>query len=195
MHPRLLAANQIFARTVIVLFLIAIPSGFARGAQDDASKPGPSVPRAPEPSKPPAASGAADVKPAAKTVYTNDSLPSSDSGFAGASLDQINNCDRNCFEQVRRMTRVASDSPSWRRDLLRGIDAVRKDAKWQQALRDLAAAHLSPQRGEDPGAEIRVADPANVTPGELTIDEKYDGKFKEAQTSLQTVYDRQRNVQ
>src|SRR5258708_16902764 len=155
--------------------------------QDAALKPAPSDNPAP----------ASDAKPPRprKKVYTNDNLPKANPGdFSGADFSEINNCDRNCFEQVRQLAHVFPGSnPTWKRDLLRALDTVRKDADWQKYLRDLYDVH---QRFCALGAEKRdeiayVADPANVTPREIAVADKYDAKFNHAQASLEQVSPRQ----
>jgi hypothetical protein len=159
--------------------------------QDAALKPAPSDNLAP----------VADAKPPKlhKKIYTNDNLPKANPGdFIGADFSEINNCDRNCFEQVRQLAHVLPGSNSnWKRDLLRALDTVRKDADWQKYLRDLYDVH---QRFCALGAEKRdelahVADPANVTPREIAVEDKYDSKFKQAQSSLEQVSARQHGLQ
>ena len=106
--------------------------------------------------------------------------------------------DRNCFEQVRQLAHVFPGSNSnWKRELLRALDTVRKDPDWQKYLRDLFDVH---QRFCALGAEKRdeiayVADPANVTPREIAVEDKYDAKFKQAQASLEQVSARQHGLQ
>src|ERR1700751_4320561 len=87
--------------------------------QDAALKPAPSD----NPSRPPAAADAKPPQPH-KKVYTNDNLPKANPGdFSGADFSEINNCDRNCFEQVRQLAHVFPGSnPNWKRDLLRALD-------------------------------------------------------------------------
>ncbi|HTA60285.1 MAG TPA: hypothetical protein VK805_19175 [Candidatus Baltobacteraceae bacterium] len=190
-----LLINTLFA------FLLAATLAFAAQnqgptptPQDAALKPAPSD----NPSQPPAG---ADAKPSnpRKKVYTNDNLPKANPGdFSGADFSEINNCDRNCFEQVRQLAHVFPGSnPNWKRDLLRALDTVRKDADWQKYLRDLYDVH---QRFCALGAEKRdeiayVADPANVTPREIAVEDKYDAKFKQAQSSLEQVSARQHGLQ
>jgi len=190
-----LLINTLFA------FLLAATLAFAAQnqgptptPQDAALKPAPSD----NPSQPPAG---ADAKPSnpRKKVYTNDNLPKANPGdFSGADFSEINNCDRNCFEQVRQLAHVFPGSnPNWKRDLLRALDTVRKDADWQKYLRDLYDVH---QRFCALGAEKRdeiayVADPANVTPREIAVEDKYDAKFKQAQSSLEQVSARHHGLQ
>jgi hypothetical protein len=174
--------------------IIAQSQSSAPTPQDAALKPAPSD----NPPQPPAAADAKPPKPH-KKVYTNDNLPKANPGdFSGADFSEINNCDRNCFEQVRQLAHVFPGSnPKWKRDLLRALDTVRKDADWQKYLRDLYDVH---QRFCALGAEKRdelayVADPANVTPREIAVEDKYDAKFKQAQSSLEQVSARQHGLQ
>jgi len=169
---------------------------FASTPQDAALKPAPSD----NPAQPPAA---ADAKPPSpkphKKVYTNDNLPKASPGdFSGADFSEINNCDRNCFEQVRQLAHVFPGSnPNWKRDLLRALDTVRKDADWQKYLRDLydVHQHFCALGSEKRDELAHVADPANVTPREIAVDDKYDAKFKQAQSSLEQVSARQHGLQ
>ena len=160
------------------------PKTPASGQLQPASHEGPQTPAA---------------KPAPKKVYTNENMPTAGhESPGGIDFGGINNCNRNCFEQVRQLTRVAPGAnPNWKRDLLSAIETVRKDTDWQQYLREIYDLHLRfCKLGEEKREELaKVADPNNVTPRELTVDEKYDLKFKKAQSDLETVYSRQRSVQ
>lgn len=131
-------------------------------------------------------------------VYTNENLPSASGDSGAMDFSTINACDRRCFEQVRTLAHVSpAANPNWKRDLLRALDPVRMDPEWQQYLRDIYEAHLRfCQIGEEKRDELaRVADPNNVTPGELNVDDKYDAKFRKAQASLETLSLRQRPLQ
>lgn len=131
-------------------------------------------------------------------LYTNDNLPTASGDFDGSDFSAINDCDRNCFEQVRQLAHVMPGSdPNWKRDVLRSLDPVRQNPEWQQYLRDLYDQHLRfCGIGEEKREELaRVADPNNVTARELNVDEKYDAKFRKAQSDLQALYLRQRPLQ
>jgi hypothetical protein len=111
---------------------------------------------------------------------------------------EVNDCDRYCFENVRQMARVPTGSnPNWKRDLLQAIDRVRSDAEWQSYLRALYDVHMKfCQLGDEKREELdRYADPHNVTPREIAIDDKYDAKFKGVQVTLHTLYYRQAELQ
>lgn len=183
----------------------AIPVGpdslaeLQRQQQQDA-KPAPAE-------KPPAdaaqqapATPAAPAKPAdkPKKVITNDDLKSyGDGGSTGGFLTgfgPINDCNKSCFDQVRMFARVdAAENPNWKREALDGIDWVRRDTEWQRYLRDVYDVRRKGcQLASDKMQELaRFADPRNVTPQEIAIDEKYDGKIKAAQAELETVRARQ----
>ena len=148
-----------------------------------------------QPSQQPAAKPA----PKPKKVITNDDLTSGRVGaFSTADFSEVNDCDRICFEQVRQLARVSPASdPNWKRDVLQAIDTVRKDDEWQKHLRDLYAVHLKfCEYGAEKREELaKNADPRNVTPKEIAIDEKYDAKFKQAQAELQKLYEQQGAIQ
>jgi len=196
MRSKLLIATLFTAVFAGLSSLDAQSQNPAPTPQDAALKPAPAGNPATNPAQPAAAP---DTKPSKshKTIYTNDNLPKA-GDFSGADFGEINNCDRNCFEQVRQLAHVNPGSnPNWKRDLLRALDTVRKDPDWQKYLRDLYDVHL---RFCALGAEKRdelahVADPANVTPRELAVEDKYDVKFRQAQASLEAVSARQRGLQ
>jgi hypothetical protein len=137
--------------------------------------------------------------PKTKKVITNDDLkPARAGGFSGADFNEINDCDRRCFDQVRELAHVApASNPNWKHGLLGAVDTVRKDAEWQGYLRSLYNVHLRfCQFGAEKRDELaKNSDPRNVTPQEIAIDEKYDAKFKQAQAELQNLYSRQSDLQ
>jgi hypothetical protein len=174
----------------------------AQQPQADAKQP-PSDEQQPGAPPPVAALPAPQAKPARKPkkVITDDDLNGSSgvgASFSRQDLSQINDCDRNCFEQVRKLAGVTpSLSPNWRRPLLQAIDEVRREAAWQKYLLDLYDVHVKfCAVGDEKREELsRYADPHNVTPREVSIEEKYDTKFKEMQSELQLVYERQGPLQ
>jgi len=183
------------------LFPQAPPTILAAWQQPQDPKPAPPEKQPPQASQPPTATPA---KPAdkPKKVITNDDLKTSAGGgsfaFSTGDFSQINNCDRNCFEQVRQLARVyPGANPNWKRDLLQAIDLVRKDSEWQKYLHDLYDMRLRfCQLGDEKRDELaKYADPNNVTPREIAIDDKYDAKFKEAQAALQTLTGNQAALQ
>ena len=138
------------------------------------------------------------AKPAAKPkkVITNDDLAGSGGGFGFSSADfsQINECDRSCFLNLQQSIRIdPAQNPHWRRDVLRGIDLVRKDAAWQGILHDVYELRLKicDLQAEKQEELAKSADPNNVTPREVDIEEKYEVKFRELQAQLNAVRGRQ----
>jgi len=137
----------------------------------------------------PAASAKPSDKP--KKVITNDDLKSSGSSYGGnfaTPFGQINDCDSTCFDAVRSWTRASgTENQNWRRDELEAIDRVRGDPEWQRYLRDIYEAQRKVcQVTNDRRDELfKFANPRNVTPEEIAIDEKYDPKMKAAQAELE----------
>jgi hypothetical protein len=84
-----------------------------------------------------------------KTVpcsITNDHMKSSPfAGFGGlfyTNSGSINDCDANCFDQVRLFAQVNADQNSdWRRDVLKQLELVRSDGEWQAYLHELYDVH------------------------------------------------------
>jgi hypothetical protein len=161
----------------------------------------PQQPAANSPTQAPAADANQPQEPAKPApnrthhVITNDELAGKGDvfGVAGAEIDisNINDCDRNCFDRVRTGAPGLADAAGqWKRDLLRGIDKVTADAKWQAALYEIARAkgrfcQLGREKNE---ALANNANPRNVTEQELSIDEEFDRKFKAAQQDLNAAY-------
>src|SRR5690242_9380707 len=95
-------------RLLIAAFFASLPAWApVLNAQSQASAPAPQdAALKPAPSDNPASTPTPDAKPPKphKKVYTNDNLPKANPGdFSGADFSEINNCDRNCFEQVRQL--------------------------------------------------------------------------------------------
>lgn len=175
--------------------LPSVPGHVAARFAQEPTPQSPSATDKPDSGQQPTAPATPAAKPAAppKHVYTNDDMRGGgDSG--GLDFSQINDCDRACFDQVRQLAHVvATPGSNWKRDLLQAIDQVRKDAEWQGYLRELYNLHLKfCALGDEKRAELnRVADPHNVTAPEISVDEKYDAKFKQLQLSLQSLTSRQ----
>ena len=137
-----------------------------------------------------------------KKVITNDDIKSSPfSSFGGlfyTSTGSINDCDANCFDQVRMMAQVnPGKNPNWRTDVLRQLDLVRSDAEWQAYLHELYDAHRAIcQLTFDKQDELRRSgNNRNLGPQEIAITDKYDEKMKAAQAELSAVVARQSTLQ
>ena len=138
-------------------------------------------------------------KPATKPrkIYTNDDMKGSGEDYSGSmppGMDQINDCNTNCFEQIRAYSQIDTNAnPNWRHDALSAVELVRSDAEWQRFLRDFYSAQyrlclLNSDRRVD---MARTSDPHNVTPQEIAVAEKYDVKQKQVQAELQALRNRQ----
>jgi hypothetical protein len=143
---------------------------------------------------------ASAVKP--KKVITNDDIKSSPfAGFGGlfyTNSGSINDCDANCFDQVRMFAQVnAEKNSNWRRDVLKQLELVRSDGEWQAYLHELYDAHNRVcQLTFDKGDELRRSgNTRNLGPQEIAITEKYDQKMKAAQAELSQVFGRQTALQ
>lgn len=124
-------------------------------------------------------------------VITNEDIQAQRDLIASANSDvdigNINDCDRTCFEMVRGQSGYwLVQNTDWKRDLLRGIEQVSGDPKWQAALFHIARvkAHFCDLSQDKNDALANVADPRKMTEDEISIDEQYDRKFKAAQAEL-----------
>jgi hypothetical protein len=144
-------------------------------------------------------------KPATKPrhVITNDDIkPSPYSGFGGLfymSVGSINDCDASCFDQVRVMAMVGSETnPNWRREVLRQLDLVRSDGEWQAYLHELYGAHNKLcQLTFDKQDELRRSGGSfrNLGPQQIAITERYDEETKAAQDDLSARVERRPQIQ
>ena len=142
---------------------------------------------------------------AAASIYviTNDDIkPSPYSSFGGLfymSTGSINDCDAGCFDQVRAMAMVNSETnPNWRRDVLRQLDLVRSDGEWQAYLHDVYRAHNKVcQSTFDKQDELRKSGGSfrNLGPQQIAITEKYDEQAKAAQDEVSAQVARQQQIQ
>jgi hypothetical protein len=152
-----------------------------------------------------ASTTAATGKPASKPrhVITNDDIKSSPySSFGGLfymSTGSINDCDAGCFDQVRAMAMVNSETnPNWRREVLRQLDLVRSDGEWQAYLHNVYRAHNKVcQFTFDKQDELRRSGASfrNLGPQQIAITEKYDQQTKAAQDELSAQVARQQHIQ
>jgi hypothetical protein len=188
---------------LLALTVSLAASAVSSRAQEQPATPAANPDKTPQPNASPAAQPPAPnanqpsdkAGPPGPHVITNDDLQSKNDMFGGPTaeidISGINDCDRNCFESVRRgAPNLADPGGQWKHDLLHAIDKVTADAKWQGALAGLARAkgrfcELSREKNE---ALANNADPKNVTEQELSIDEEYDRKFKAAQTELNAAF-------
>jgi hypothetical protein len=152
-----------------------------------------------DPVKPVATNPDTPPKPSAKPhrVFTNDDIDARPRDFtvSGARdiLQQLNNCDRTCFDQVaQRGGMTGAAGPRWKLALLEAVDAVKADSTWQGILGEMIgvqvnACELQTQKTAD---IQKVSDPRSVTPEELAIDRQYEPKFREIRARLNAALDR-----
>jgi len=171
----------------------------AEGQQQDGKRAPADKPAADSAEQVPATAADAAKPPAKpKRVITNDDIKSSPyAGFGGlfyTNSGSINDCDANCFNQVRVFAQVdAERNPNWRRDVLQQLDLVRSDSEWQAYLHDLYDAHGKVcQVTFDKTDEMRTSGTTrNLGPQEIAIAEKYDAQMKAAQGELSAAVARQ----
>ncbi|MGO9841795.1 MAG: hypothetical protein ACLPZF_11470 [Candidatus Acidiferrales bacterium] len=131
----------------------------------------------------------------AKKVITNDDIKSSPFASYGGlfyfNTGSINDCDANCFDQVRLFANQfdVEKNPNWRREVLQQIESVRSDSEWQAYLHQLYDAHNAVCHVTfDKQDEMRrFGNSRNMGPQEIDITEKYDSKMKTAQEQLAAV--------
>jgi hypothetical protein len=184
-------------------FLPAFPASLAAQEQQQDQKPPADKTTADGAAQ--ASTTAATGKPASKPrhVITNDDIkPSPYSSFGGLfymSAGSINDCDAGCFDQVRAMGMVNSETnPNWRREVLRQLALVRSDGEWQAYLHDVYRAHNKVcQLTFDKQDELRRSGGSfrNLGPQQIAITEKYDEQTKAAQDDLSAQVARQQQIQ
>lgn len=151
------------------------------------------------PAKPAAAIPDAPVKPPARPhkVFTNDDIDARPHyislGNSRELLQQLNTCDRACFDQVaQRVGLNGGYSARWKLALLEAVEAVKGDAAWQGILGELIGVqNLACETQARKTEDIRkYADPRSVTPGELAVEREYEPKFREIHNRLSAALDR-----
>jgi hypothetical protein len=139
------------------------------------------------------------AKPPAKPhkVYTNEDIDARphDITIEGSRdiLQQLNTCDRTCFDQVAQRAGLNGGSgPRWKLVLLDAIEAVKADAVWQGILGEILgvqglACETQVRKTED---LRKYADARNITPSELAVEREYEPKFREIHNRLNAALDR-----
>jgi hypothetical protein len=189
-----------------IVYLTAGLSAFAQSPDPPSASPqtspapascSPNCPRAP--AKPATANPDSPAKPPAKLrkVYTNEDMDARphDITIEGTRdiLQQLNTCDRTCFDQVaQRAGANGAYSPRWKLALLDAIEVVRADATWQGNLGEILgvqglACETQVRKTED---LRKYADSRNITPSELAVERQYEPKFREIHNRLNAALDR-----
>ena len=151
-------------------------------------QPAPATPAPPSNAAPTNPAQTTPAKPAPKRhrVLTNDDLESRahEASFNGGRelLDEVNTCDRNCFDQVARTLGGSySLDVHWKQALLNAVDKAKEDLPWQALLGEMISVQaqsceLQMKKKQDID---RLADPRTVTHKELLVDREYEPKFRE----------------
>ena len=187
-------------------FLAAGPCALAQSPDPAGASPGSSpaparctsnCPQAP--AKPATSNPDSQAKPPAKPhkVYTNEDIDARphDITIEGTRdiLQQLNVCDRTCFDQVAQRAGLNGGSgPRWKLALLDAIEAVRVDAAWQGILGEIIGVQgLACETQAKKTQDIqRFADARNITPSELAVEREYEPKFRDIQNRLKAALDR-----
>ena len=93
----------------------------------------------------------------------------------GRNSGSINECEADCFDQVRAFAQVdAEKNPNWRRDVLQQLELVRSDSEWQAYLHHWYVAHRKVcQVTFDKTVGMRMSgNTGNLGPQEIAITEK-----------------------
>jgi hypothetical protein len=151
------------------------------------------------PAKPATMTPDSPAKPPAKPhkVFTNDDIDARphDVTIQGGRdiLQQLNTCDRTCFDQVAQRAGVNGGyTARWKLALLDAIEAVKRDADWQGNLGEILgiqgqACETQVRKTED---LRKYADSRNITPSELAVERQYEPKFREIRARLNAALDR-----
>jgi len=172
----------------------------AGASPQNSPAPGPCRENCPQtPTKPPAAKPDSPDKSTAKPhkVLTNDDIDARphDIAMEGTRdlLQQLNTCDRACFDQVAQRAGLNGGAgPRWKLALLEAIDAVKADSTWQGNLGEIIgvqglACETQAKKTDD---LRRYADSRNITPNELAVEREYEPKLREIHNRLNAALDR-----
>ena len=162
--------------------------------------PAPCTPNCPQtPTKPATVAPDALAKPPAKPhkVITNDDIDARPHHITIEGtrdiLQQLNTCDRTCFDQVAQRASLNGNSgPGWKLALLDAIEAVKADSTWQGILGEIIGVQaLACETQAKKTQDIqRYADARNITPSELAVEREYEPKFREIRNRLNAALDR-----
>jgi len=196
-------------RHILAFILVFSVAGLSATAQSPApsgsspqrsATPAPCTANCPQaPAKPATANPDSPAKPSAKPrkVYTNEDIDARphDITIEGTRdiLQQLNACDRTCFDQVAQRAGLnGSSGPRWKLALLDAIEAVKADAAWQGILGEIIGVQgLACETQAKKTQDIqRFADARNITPSELAVEREYEPKFRDIQNRLKAALDR-----
>lgn len=192
-------------RHILALAIFFLTTGLAAVAQStdptsatpppqSGPTPAPCTANCPQtPAKPASATPDSPAKPPAKPhkVLTNDDIDSRphDISVTGGRdiLQQLNTCDRTCFDQVaQRVGTSGAYSAKGKLALLDSVETVKRDMAWQETLGEILgtqsqACETQVRKTED---LRKYADPRNITPAELAVERQYEAKFRDIHARL-----------
>jgi hypothetical protein len=196
-------------RHILAFLLVFSTAGLSASAQSTNSAsatqqtsptPAPCTANCPQtPIKPASAIPDSPAKPPAKPhkVVTNDDIDARphDVTITGGRdiLQQLNTCDRTCFDQVaQRAGTSGAYSAKGKLALLDAIETVKRDVDWQGNLGEILgiqgqACETQIRKTED---LRKYADSRNITPSELAVERQYEPKFREIRLHLNAALDR-----
>jgi hypothetical protein len=133
-----------------------------------------------------------------KIVYDNDNFPPGH-GFGGSSsfpapdviVSAANECDRTCLARLAgELHEPGTGSVAWKRQMLLTVDSVNHYTEWQKLLWDLAvvrkkSCEINREKAEELG---QLPSARFVGDKELSIEEKYEKKFKDNNNELMQLY-------
>jgi hypothetical protein len=190
----------ILAFSAARLSAFAQSPGPAGSSPQSSPAPAPCTANCPQaPAKPATANPDSPAKPPAKPhkVYTNEDIDARphDITIEGTRdlLQQLNTCDRTCFDQVAQRAGLNGGSgPRWKLALLDAIEAVKADTAWQGILGEIIGVQgLACETQAKKTQDIqRFADARNITPSELAVEREYEPKFRDIQNRLKAALDR-----
>ncbi len=196
-------------RHILAFILVFVAARLSTSAQSpypagsspqSSATPAPCTANCPQaPAKPATANPDSPAKPSAKPhkVYTNEDIDARphDITFEGTRdiLQQLNACDRTCFDQVAQRAGLNGGSgPRWKLALLDAIEAVKADTAWQGIVGEIIGVQgLACETQAKKTQDIqRFADSRNITPSELAVEREYEPKFRDIQNRLKAALDR-----
>ncbi len=200
MRRHILAFVLVFSMAGLSASAQSTDPATASPAPQSSPAPAPCTANCPQtPAKPATDTPDSPAKPPAKPhkVLTNDDIDARphDITIAGSRdiLQQLNTCDRTCFDQVaQRAGANGGYSARWKLALLDAIEAVKADAAWQGNLGEILgvqglACETQVRKTED---LRKYADSRNITPSELAVERQYEPKFREIRARLNAALDR-----
>lgn len=176
------------AKFALLAVSFAVSAASPAHAQSPDQPPPQAQPAPPSKTAPANQAQPASSKPTPKRhhVLTNEDLESRphEASFNGGRelLEEVNTCDRNCFDQVARTLGGSySLDVHWKQALLNAVDKAKEDLPWQILLGEMISVQaqsceLQMKKKQDMD---RFADPRTVTHKELLVDREYEPKFRE----------------